>query len=265
LEAGGGVRADVPAGPVTLMNDADSSTSYEDAFIRLLSATPETLARRGGKQVPADLVNADGTINPTNRLAEAELYRSFLGFKAGVLKRGSIIEVWGKNTAYQGNPEFVDQEGIYGDGVEFKILGYDESLAQPEYVSSIHAFWNDNHKNHYVKFYAKKTGANAVADQYNTALVVMDATAYSKLTLPGNTGDLLQLTGVSTSENYGLRFRCDSAVLAASVGVSNYPPVSSVQTIAPASGTEETVTLTAGVNADADPGLAVNVEMLNLD
>ena len=247
-EFSGGYRA-----VVTLMNDADSSTSYEDAFIRLLAATPETLARRGGKQVPTDLVNADGTINPTNRLAETELYRSFLGFKAGVLKRGTIIEVWGKNTAYQGNPEFVDQEGIYGDGVEFKILGYDESLAQPEYASSIHAFWNDSHKNHYVKFYAKKTGANTVADQYNTALTVMDATAYSKLTLPGTTGDLLQLTGVPTSESYGLRFRCDSAVLASSVGVSNYPPVSSVRSLAPESGTEETVTLTASVNADVAP------------
>jgi 2',3'-cyclic-nucleotide 2'-phosphodiesterase/3'-nucleotidase/5'-nucleotidase len=43
---------------VTMMNDNDTQPSYEDAFIRLLGANPETLSRRGSRQVPANLVNA---------------------------------------------------------------------------------------------------------------------------------------------------------------------------------------------------------------
>ncbi len=113
-----------------MMNDNDTKPTFDDAFIRFLSATPETLARLGSNQVPADLVNADGTINAANRLAEEELYRSYLGFKTGALKPGDIIETWGKGSFYGGDPEFVDQEGVYADGVEFKIVGHDDSLGQ---------------------------------------------------------------------------------------------------------------------------------------
>jgi 2',3'-cyclic-nucleotide 2'-phosphodiesterase (5'-nucleotidase family) len=215
-ELSGGYRA-----VVTMMNDNDSKPAYEDAFIRFLSATPETLARRGSNQVPSDLVNADGTINSANRLSEQELYRSYLGFKSGALRPGDIIETWGKGSSYGGNPEFVDQEGIYANGVEFKIVGHDDSLAKPAFMSSIGAFWNDNYKNHYVQFIAKKTGTSTVADEYGTTITIMDATAYAPKTLPGNMGDMLLISGVPTMESYGLRFRCDNA----SVTAAPFPPV----------------------------------------
>ena len=215
---------------VTMMNDADSSPTFDDAFIRLTGTTPETLARRGSYQVPTSLVNADGTINRANPLAEIEMYRSYLGFKTGALKPGDIIQTYGKGGFYDGDPEFVDQEGIYADGVEFNVIGHDASLAQPEYYAHIADFYNTNLLNHYVVFYAKKTGASTVVDANNTPLSVMDVTAYNSKTLPGNVGDLLQLTGITTSEtsSFALRFRCDSAVEASSVGVYGYPPSSKV-------------------------------------
>ena len=238
-EFSGGYRA-----VVTMMNDNDTSPSYEDAFIRLLSATPETLTRRGSKQVPADLVNADGSINSSNRLAEAELYRSFFGFKRGVLTNGSIIEVWGKNSAYKGNPEFVDQEGIYSNGVEFKIVGSDTSLAQPAYIPAISNFWDSAHKNHYVKFNAKKVGANTVSDPNGKVIAIYDVTAFTAKALPGSNGDILELTGVPTSENNSLRFRCDSAVVSAANGATNFPPTSQIAAV-PTLQTSPILTLTA--------------------
>jgi 2',3'-cyclic-nucleotide 2'-phosphodiesterase (5'-nucleotidase family) len=219
-EFSGGYRA-----VVMMMNDNDTKPAYEDAFIRLLSATPETLARRGSEQVPVDLVNADGTVNAANRLSENELYRSYLGFKTGLLQPGDIVETWGKGSFYGGDPEFVDQEGIYGDGVEFKVVGHDDSLAKPVNMSSIGAFWNDMFKNHYVQFIARKTGASTVVDQFGTSITIMDPTAYASKTLPGNTGDTLLLTGVPTMESYGLRFRCNNAVVTA----APFPPASGPQ------------------------------------
>src|SRR5262249_9612055 len=57
---------------VNMMNDADTKPTFDDAFIRLLSANPETLARRGSRQVPTSLVNADRSIVASNRLADQE-------------------------------------------------------------------------------------------------------------------------------------------------------------------------------------------------
>src|SRR5262249_46678647 len=159
-EYSGGYRA-----VVTMMNDNDSKPVFEDAFIRLLSANDETLARRGSRQVPTSIVNADGSVVASNRLAEQELYRSFLGFKTGALLPGDILEVLGKASFFGGDPEFVDQEGVYGDGQEFRIVGHDASLAKPAFVSSIDAFLNDNYKNHYVKFLARKIASDTVVDQ----------------------------------------------------------------------------------------------------
>jgi uncharacterized repeat protein (TIGR02543 family) len=209
-EFSGGYRA-----VVTMMNDDDTKPTFEDAFVRFLSATPETLARRGGNQVPADLVNADGSINPDNRLAEAELFRSYLGFQKGALKPGDIVETWGKGSFYGGDPEFVDQEGIYADGVEFRIVGHDDSLAKPAFLPSIGAFWNDAYKNHYVQFLAKKSGTSSVTDQNGQTLALMDVTGYLAKPVAGNLGDTLLISGVPTMENYGLRFRCDHAVTSA--------------------------------------------------
>ena len=216
----GGYRA-----VVTMMNDNDTKLTFDDAFIRFLSANPETLARRGTKQVPSDLVNTDGSINTANRFSEQELYRSYLGFKTGALKPGDIIEVWGKSSFYGGNPEFVDQEGIYGDGIEFKIVGHDESLAKPTFVPSIAALLTDNYKNHYVKFLAKKSAtANSVTDQFGQTLKIWDVTGFAAKTLPGNTGDTLEITGVLTMESYGFRLRGNTAV----VTTTAMPAVSAV-------------------------------------
>jgi 2',3'-cyclic-nucleotide 2'-phosphodiesterase (5'-nucleotidase family) len=213
---------------VTMMNDSDKP-SYRDAFIRFLTATPETLIRRGSHQVPADLVNLDGTVNPDHRLAEQELYRSYLGFKTGALVPGDIIEVRGKGSFYDGNPEFVDQEGICADGMEFNIVGHDTSLAKPTMMSSVGSFWNDDHKNHYVQFLAKKAGTDTVADQYGATIKLWDATGYaSKTAVPGNVGDLLLVTGVPTMESYALRFRCNTAELASAHGITGFPPSSTV-------------------------------------
>jgi 2',3'-cyclic-nucleotide 2'-phosphodiesterase (5'-nucleotidase family) len=210
-EYSGGYRA-----VVTMMNDNDSKPTFEDAFIRLLSATPETLTRRGSKQVPVSLVNADGSVNPANRLAEQELYRSFLGFKTGALQPGDIIEVWGKASFFGGNPEFVDQEGVYGNGLEFRILGHDASLAKPVFMSSIGAFLNDNYKNHYVKFLATKTAADTVVDQNNQSLKIWDKTGFAAATLPGTVGQVLEVSGVLTMESFGYRLRSDQAAVSAS-------------------------------------------------
>ncbi len=207
-EFSGGYRA-----VVTMMDDADSRPTFDKAFVRLLSATPETLLRRGQRQVPLALVGADGGVNPANRFAEMQVYRSFLGFKPGVLKQGDIIEVWGKAGFYDGNPEFVEQEGIQADGVEFKILGHDASLAKPSFMASIGAFMDDEHKNHYVQFLGKKTAADTVVDQFGQTLKIWDATAYNAAALPGNVGDVLLITGVPTMENFALRFRRDAAVV----------------------------------------------------
>lgn len=245
-EFSGGYRA-----VITMMNDADSSESFKDGFIRFIGALPETLAHRGTQQVPADLVNADGSMNRANRLVENEWYRSYLGFRTGVLKPGDIVEIWGKGSFYQGDPEFVDSEGVQSDGVEFKIVGHDDSLAQPTYFSSIAGFWDQVHKNHYVKFFAKKTGSSTVTDNSGTTITVQDATAYSTKTLPGSVGDLLMITGVPTSENFALRFRCDKAVLASSVGVSSYPPDSQVNPPAPV---QTAGTLSLAANAAIAPG-----------
>ena len=249
-EFSGGYRA-----VVTMMNDNDTKPSYEDAFIRLVNATPDTLIRLGSPQVPTNLVNPDGSINPNNHLAEIELYRSYLGFKTGALKPGDIIETWGKGSFYRGDPEFVDQEGIYGDGVEFNIVGHDDSLAKPAFVRSANALFDDNYKNHYVKFLARKTVASppTAVDQYGTSVTIWDATAYAAKTgVPGNTGDLLLLTGVPTMENYGIRFRCATAELASTYGITDFPAASDVtSTVAsvPALTTNGQITLSANASA----------------
>jgi hypothetical protein len=216
---------------VTMMNDADSATAYDDAFIRFIGANPETLAHRGTRQVPTSLVNADGSFIQTNRLGEIELYRSYLGFRTNVLHAGDIIETWGKGSFYKGEPEFVDQEGIYADGVEFHVVGH-TNMVSASFVPNIATALDDWHKNHYIQFLATRTGASSVVDQQGTKLAVMDVTAYNNFSsLPGANGALLLLTGVPTSENYGMRFRCASAVLASTAGLTSYPPASSVNPV----------------------------------
>lgn len=233
---------------VTMMNDADSKPTFDDAFIRLLSATPETLSRRGSKQVPTSIVNTDGSVVANNRLSEQELYRSFLGFKAGALVPGDIIQVLGKASFFGGDPEFVDQEGVYGNGVEFKILGHDPSLAKPAFMGSIDAFLNDNYKNHYVKFLARKTASDTVADQNGASLKIWNKTGYTAASLPGNVGDTLELTGVPTMENFAFRFRSDSAVVSTKSLPSGVQVTSHVDALSAVSSQPITLTATALVS-----------------
>jgi 2',3'-cyclic-nucleotide 2'-phosphodiesterase (5'-nucleotidase family) len=247
--------AGIYRGVVTLMNDNDVKPVFEDAFLRLLSATPETLSRRGSTAVPTNLVNEDGSINAANRLSETELYRSFLGFKQGALVPGDIIEVAGKGGFFGGDPELVDQEGIYGNGVEFKIVGHDDSLAKPAFMSSIGSFWDDNHKNHYVEFLARKASADTVTDQFGTTIKLWDATAFaSKTPVPGAVNDLLIVSGVPTSESFSLRFRCATVDLASSRGITGFPASAAVTAqIDPLSpqATTPTVTLSATAGPSA--------------
>src|SRR5262249_18041211 len=162
----------------------------------------ETLQHRGRTEVPTSFVNADGSFVSTNRLSEIELYRSYLGFRTGVLKPGDIIETLGKASFFEGQPEFVDQEGIQADGVEFKIVGHDDSLAKPTYVPNTNPALDDNHKSHYVKLLVQRTGTSTVVDANGTTLTVKDVTAFANKVLPGSNGQFLYLTGVPTSENY---------------------------------------------------------------
>ena len=248
-EFSGGYR-----GVVTLISDSNSRTTFDSAFIRLLSANAETLAHRGTQQVPTSLVNADGSVIPTNRLAENQLYRSYLGFRTGVLHPGDIVETWGKGAFFEGNPEFVDQEGIQADGVEFKIVGHDDSLAKPVSVPNIATALDDAHKNHYLKFLAKKTGTNTVADQNGTSITVWNVDAFVKKTLPGNVNDLLVITGVPTSESFAMRMRSDNVVLASTLGITSFPGtptvISQVNQV-PASVTSAPLTLTATASVNS--------------
>jgi 2',3'-cyclic-nucleotide 2'-phosphodiesterase (5'-nucleotidase family) len=240
----GGYRA-----VVTMMNDADSKPTFDDAFIRLLGATPETLARLGSKQVPTDLVKADGSVIATNRLAEQELYRSFLGFKTGALVPGDIIQVYGKASYFGGDPEFVDQEGVYADATEFKIVGHDDSLAKPAYMGSIDSFMTDNYKNHYVRFLARKTDTSTVVDQNGASLKVWDKTGFTARTLPGNVGDTLQITGVPTMESFALRFRSDSATVSSAALPTAAQVTSQVDQLIGSTSQPVTLTATAAVSS----------------
>lgn len=248
-EFAGGFRA-----VVMMMNDNDTKTMFDDAFIRLISANSETLGHLGTPQVPTNLVNPDGSVNRANRLGEIEMYRSYLGFKTGALKPGDIIETYGKGSFFGGDPEFVDQEGIQADGVEFKIVGHDDSLAQPSYFSHINGFFNQTYKNHYVKFFARKTGTNTVVDKEGTTISLQNATGFAAYpNVPGNNGDLLIVTGIPTSESFSLRFRADSVALASSQGITDYPPDSHVNALTtdqtdPALALTATATLAPGAN-----------------
>ncbi len=208
----GGYRA-----VVTMVNDTDSRTTRENAFIRLLSATPETLARRGTREVPLGLLQADGVINASHPLSQIELYRSYLGFRTNLLHRGDIVEVWGKSGFHGGEPEFVEDEGVRSNGLEFTIVGHDETLTRPEVEPNIKSLWNDDLQNHYVTFLARKSGRNRVTDSTDATLLITTIKGLPARRLPGKEGDWLQLTGVPTSRNYTLRFRCDTVTLATNI------------------------------------------------
>ncbi len=202
----GGFRA-----VVTMTVDQEREPYLEAAFIRLLRATPDTLQRRDRAGL-VDLVNSDGTVNPGHRFSEIMLVRGHLGFTDGRLRPGDIIEVRGEGGFYAGNPQFVDQEGIAETHTDIPICGHDEGLARPEYHAVINTFHDNWHENHYVRFYAEKTGKSTIRDGAGTRISVYRPGGFSPLRLPGRPGDLLELTGVQTRSETERRFRCSRAI-----------------------------------------------------
>lgn len=239
-ELAGGFKA-----VVLFIADSENQPYHEDGFIRLLSATEDTLLRRG-KYGLGDLVNSDGSINRAHQFSDTMLYRGHLGFQDGRYQHGDIIEIYGEGGFYEGVPEFVSEEGIVSDGVEIKVIGHDESMARPEAMPNFAAFWDEWHENHYVKLYVEKTGTNTVQDADGQSRTIYQADAYDEKTLPGNVGDILVLTGVQTAEDYtDRRFRCHTAVIASDEGVTHYPATSAVNAISPGQQTGPSITLTA--------------------
>ena len=236
-ELAGGFRA-----VITMVDDTESEPYYEAAFVRLIEALPETVARRDFYGL-AGLVNPDGSINPGHQLAEGMLYRSHLGFADGQLSAGDIVEIWVEGGFHGGNPQWVDQEGIQPDGDELNIVGHDESLALPEYHAAIASFWDEAHENHLVTFVAEKTGANTVRDAAGQAITVYQPGGYySVAELPGSVGQYLQLTGVNTYEHTERRFRLRNAAVSS---FTAFPPASAVDAIIPAEQTAAPLFLSA--------------------
>ncbi|MBT8340019.1 MAG: bifunctional metallophosphatase/5'-nucleotidase [Desulfatitalea sp.] len=232
---------------ITMIADSESEPYFEKAFIRFIQAMPQTLARRDGYGL-ADLVKTDGAINLENRFSEIMLYRSHLGFPDGLHQAGDIIEVWGEGSFFDGTPEFIDQEGIRGPRHEFVLHGKDASLARPEYFPNVAGFWDEAHENHFVKFYAEKTGTSMVRDSKGQTVTIYQPGGYVSMTLPGKNGDFLMLTGVNTQSGGSRRFRCREAVAATTIPVVGYPATSTVDAITPyaQSGAPITLTATAG-------------------
>ena len=215
---------------VTMMADSESQPYYEAAFVRLLDATDETLARRADYGLN-DLIHSDGSVNKENQFSEIMLYRSHLGFQDDMLQPGDIIEIWGEGGFYAGNPQFIDQNGIVADQTEFAVLGHDASLAEAQNHQEITSFMDDAHENHLITFYAKKTGQSMVEDAMGDSLTLYQPGGHYTATLPGDTGDLLKITGVVTMRFEERRFRLRDAVLASDAGITGFPPASEVDSI----------------------------------
>jgi hypothetical protein len=247
-ELAGGFRA-----VVTMMADSESQPYYEAAFIRLIEATDETLQRRNSYGL-SDLVNSDGSINPDHQFSETMLYRSHLGFRDGWLQPGDIIEVWGEGGSYSGNPQFVDQHGIWGADQEMNVVDHDETLAQPQTVGTIDEFWDEDHENHYVRFYAEKTADDQLTDTEGTTISVYKPGGYYSATLPGSVGDILEVTGVNTMRFEERRFRLHTAAVASDAGVTGYPAYSSVDGITTYEQTASSITLTATASDPSNAG-----------
>lgn len=229
---------------VTMVDDVEDQPYFECVFVRLLRATPDTVARRGG-YASADLVNADGSINPQHQFAESMLYRSYLGFENGLLKPGDKLLVAVEGGFHAGNPQLVEQEGIIADGIEFNRIGTDTAAAQPAYKPDIAAFWDEHHENHFVKFQGEKVSTNRIKDRRGFEIAIHQAGAYNLATLPGNVGDQLELTGVQTYRYSERRFRLTSATVVHPVGSVDYLPISAMSAISPAVQTGPTITLSA--------------------
>ncbi len=213
---------------VTMLDDNESHPKYEYAYVRLLRASEETVARRGS-YVPRSLVNPDGSINPDHQLSESMWYRSHLGFEDGAIKPGDIVRIRVEGGYYRGNPQLVDGSGIIEDGLPIEIIGHDPQLAAPESKPDIESFWDDFHENHYVSFYAMKTGPSTVKDNKGREIKVYQEGAYHSEELPGNIGDILVLCGAQVGYYENRRFCCGKVTVADDV--IGWPPVSRIDSI----------------------------------
>ena len=206
---------------VTMLADSENHPYFEAAFVRLLEPTDETKARKDGYGL--DLVLDEmGDINPAAQFSETMLYRSHLGFPIDSLEIGDVIEIWGEGGFHEGNPQFVEQNGIVGHGQEFAILDHDPALAEPEDHATIGSFWNDQHENHLVRFTGTKVGYNTIEDAEGRSIRLYKEGGYYNYPLPGDEGDTIELVGVNTYRHDASsyfhprrRFRVRDAVLLA--------------------------------------------------
>ncbi len=232
---------------VTMLNDAENEPYFEAVFVRLLSATPETVARRHEYGL-SDLVNADGSINPHHQFAETMLYRSHLGFPDGYLNVGDMLEIWGEGGFFDGNPQFVDQQGIQSAEQEFIMLGNDPSKAMPEFKQFITDFFNEANENHLVKFQATRVSDNQVRDSNGDVITIYKEGGFFDVdSLPGANGDVLEMVGVQThreSRDPARRFRLREASV-----VTGFAPASMVDDNLPADiKAGETISLSAAAS-----------------
>ncbi len=228
---------------VTMVNDMEDQPYFEAVFVRLLNPTSETLARRN---LPGDdwgldgLLNEDGSFVDGHRFTETMLYRSHLGFPDGYLQVGDVLTIKGEFGFFNGNPQFVDQEGILSSEEEFDIQSNDPSLALPNFMPDTASFMNQAQENHLVKFYAERVSNNTVRDSNGEEITAYREGGFfsSSTLLAGANGDCLLLTGVQTERADGSpdrRFRLRDSSVVSSNPASCYPPSS----VAVVSGTPE--------------------------
>ena len=222
---------------ITMLNDAEEQPYFEAAFIRLLKASPETIARRnqpGNVWGLDDLIDAEGNIIPGHEFSETMLYRSHLGFADGYLKVGDRLMINGEFGFFAGNPQFVDQEGILSAEEEFNILGNDPSLALASYMPTTSSFLNEQLENHLVTFFAERLTSNTVRDsEGNVITVYREGGFFSSSTfLAGADGDCIQLTGVHTERadrTPSRRFRLRDSVFVDAFPETCFPPTSEAE------------------------------------
>jgi 5'-nucleotidase/2',3'-cyclic-nucleotide 2'-phosphodiesterase/3'-nucleotidase len=211
---------------VTMINQGKDEPYYDCIFVRLLNASDDSIDNRG-TYVPPELVKEDGSINIWHQFSESMVYRGHLGFQPGLLHVGDVIRIYCEGGYNNFNPQLVEQEGIVGSEMQIDIVDNDIEKARPEYMENIPSFLDEWHENHYVKFYAQKIGNSKVEDyKGNTLTIRREDGFYSKI-LPGNIGDILEISGVHTQNDDNRIFRC------ATVEISNsgYPPFSYIDDI----------------------------------
>jgi 2',3'-cyclic-nucleotide 2'-phosphodiesterase (5'-nucleotidase family) len=228
---------------VTMMDDSESAPAYQSGFVRLLNATTETMAHLGGT-TPTSLVNADGSINRNHQMCESMWYRSGYGFGLHQFVPGTIVRLRFKGGFYLGTPELCEEEGVYKPDSDFQIIGFDTTLSRPAYMPDINSFWNEPMINHFVRFYAVKTGPSTVRDSKGQVITVYTQSGYYTLTLPGNNGDVLELAGVQTVKTANRLFRCNTAKVTSGYPIG-WPPSSSIAPIVPFVQTDTAVVLHA--------------------